>query len=228
MEKESEEKGIKLKIIVVGQTGVGKTNLINIVRNKPFSEQTESSSMSTLSNHEMKVDGKLFNVSLWDTMGQEQFREIVPLFFKGANIVILVYDITCKETFLDLKNWMSKINEHLGQTCVLGLLGNKKDLIMNEEVTENEAQEYAKSIEAVWNVTSAKEERKGFLNFLNALIKKYMEKYNISKPEDFIKSGLSYNSISLDDSQIPKEKSICCLKKKINKKDVNKKDSEVV
>ena len=131
----------------------------------------------------MNIDKINFNVYLWDTIGQEKLKAQTKIFFKNSKIVILVYSITVKKTFVDLEDWLKQVKDSLGDNIVLGVLGNKKDLFMQEEVSEEEAQEYAKSIGAEWGLTSAKTERQSFVTYLENLIKIYIKKANITTEE---------------------------------------------
>ena len=180
MEVEYDEDGnYKLKIILIGNSGVGKTSLINIIQGKAFSETEYSNMNCSFISKEMTVKNIKFNIYLWDTIGQEKLKAQTKIFFKNSKIVILVYSIDIKETFDALKEWHEQIITSLGDNIVLGVLGNKKDLFENEDVKDEEAQQYAKSINAIWNLTSAKTERESFITYLEDLIKIYIKKANI-------------------------------------------------
>ena len=185
MEVEFEENGnYKLKIILIGEAGVGKTNLINIMQGKDFCQNEMTTSNCSFFMKEMTIDGLNFNVYLWDTIGQEKLRAQTKIFFKNSRIVILVYDITGRESFEKLDSWHNLVKEALGDNIVLGVLGNKKDLFMQEKVKEEEAEEYAKSIGAIWALTSAKTERESFVTYVEDLIKEYIKKANIKKDKN--------------------------------------------
>ena len=183
MEVEYEEGDVKLKIILIGNAGVGKTNLINIINDKEFSESEASNLSCSFITKKMNIDNVNFNVYLWDTIGQEKLKAQTKIFFKNSKIVILVYSITVKKTFDDLEDWHKQVKDSLGDNIVLGVLGNKKDLFMQEEVSEEEAQEYAKSIGAEWSLSSAKTERESFVTYLENLIRIYIKKANIKTEE---------------------------------------------
>ena len=99
---------------------------------------------------------KKINLDIWDTAGQERYKSLTKFFYKDAQIIIMVYDITKKLTFENIKNqWYKEIQELSGKNFILGIAGNKSDLYESEEVPEKEAREYAKSINAVYSLTSA-------------------------------------------------------------------------
>ena len=211
MEVEYDEDGnYKLKVILIGNSGVGKTNLINIIQDKPFSDDTYANLNCSFITKEMTINKINFNVYLWDTIGQEKLKAQVKMFFKNSKIVILVYSIDNKQSFIDLKDWHQQVKDSLGDNIVLGVLGNKKDLFQMEEVKDEEAQQYAKSINAEWGLTSAKTERESFVTYLQNLIKIYIKKANI-QPDGKENENVKSHSISLNKkNQNNKDKRKCC------------------
>ena len=158
----------------------------------------------------MTINKINFNVYLWDTIGQEKLKAQTKMFFKNSKIVILVYSIDNKKSFLDLEVWNQQVKDILGDNIVLGVLGNKKDLFQMEEVKDEEAQQYAKSINAEWGLTSAKTERESFVTYLQNLIKIYIKKANI-QPDGKENENVKKGSISLNKkNQNNKDKRKCC------------------
>ena len=95
-------------------------------------------------------------MDIWDTAGQERYRALTKFFYKDAAVCILVYDITKRKTFDNLKSyWYEQLKENSGKNIVVGIAGNKCDLYEEEDVPENEAREFAESIGAVFELTSA-------------------------------------------------------------------------
>ena len=211
MEVEYDEDGsYKIKMILVGESGVGKTNLINIMRDKDFDSDKESTTHCSFFNTKINIDNVDITLYLWDTIGQEKLRAQTTIFFKNSKIVVLVYDITNKASFEKLEGWHELVKENLGENIVLGVLGNKKDLFLSEEVKEEEAEEYAKSIGAKWSLSSAKTERIKFVNYVNELIKIYIKKANI-KSDNNKKEVIVHNqNIKLTEKKQEKTKKKCC------------------
>ena len=119
--------------------------------------------------------GKSITLDIWDTAGQEKYRSLTRIFFQGAKLAILVYDITRKDSFENLKNvWLKELKEHADPDVVMGIAGNKSDLYENEEVPEQEAREYAKSIGAVFSLTSA-QNNSGINELFEDLAKNYLD-----------------------------------------------------
>ena len=175
----------KIKIILLGQSGVGKTNIINIAIGKPFNEKEGSTIASSFVEKKIKVDGAEYLLNLWDTIGQEQFRQLTKLFYSNSNIVIFVYDITNKKSFEELNYWLKDVENHLGNDFIKAIIGNKKDLFLKEEVKEEEGEEFAKNIGAKFLYFSAKNDNAKILeDFLIDSIKDYIvtyDKKNIGK-----------------------------------------------
>ena len=166
---------IRLKAILIGDSGVGKTNLINISAGKEFDINEKVSVNASFFRKQFDIDGKTYNIYLWDTIGQEKLRSLTKLFFKNSKIVVLVFDITNKQSFLNLELWLKDVKEALGDDFVIGVCGNKTDLYLKEQVNEEECIKYAESINGRWLFTSAKTDKVGFPNFLKELVKDYMQ-----------------------------------------------------
>ena len=166
----------EIKVILVGESGTGKTSLINIAMGMKFVEGTElSTSAATFVTKIIKIGGKSYTLNLWDTIGQEKFRSLTKIFIKDSKIVIFVYDITRLDSFKELNYWFKTIQDVLGDTAVLGIAGNKHDLFMKEEVKEEVAEKYAEEKGVPFKLTSAKNPL-SFNTFLEDLLKKYIEK----------------------------------------------------
>ena len=93
----------------------------------------------------ISVDEKIVKLQIWDTAGQESFRSVTRIFYKGAHIVFLCYDITREYTFANLKSWLTDIKEHAGPNVVIYLIGSKADLEDEREVTKEMAQEFCQA-----------------------------------------------------------------------------------
>ena len=199
-EEENQEDGVK--IILIGESGVGKTNLINIAIGDNFSENEKSTTASTLSLKKIKLNNKEYNLDLWDTIGQEQYRQLTKIFFNNSKIVIFVYDITNKESFKALPGWKKDVEEQLGDVYIKGVVANKSDLYLEEEVPTEEGQEYAKNNEAKFLLISAKkDDPKKFENFLRELLEEYLS----------TKKGGNSGRFSITrESVIKQKKSNCC------------------
>ena len=165
-------KNKRIKIILLGEAGVGKTNLINVFFNKQFNAESESTASPEFSQKKVKLGNNNYILDVWDTAGQEKFSSITKIFVKGAHIVIFVYDITKEETFQRLPFWVKTVDELLWENSIYGLAANKIDLFGKEKITKEEGKKYAQDIDALFCETSAKEDAKGFNDFILTLVKK--------------------------------------------------------
>ena len=118
-----------IKVILVGMTSVGKTNMINILSGMQFQTSILSTTSSSYVEKKMNIDNKKYNLQIWDTAGQEKFRSLTKIFIKDSRIVIFVYDISSKKSFEEVDYWVNIVKEILGDKPVFGLAGNKKDLL---------------------------------------------------------------------------------------------------
>ena len=177
----------EIKVILVGDSGVGKTNLINTSIGLEFNKNNDSTISSSFNTKQLKIYNKKYNVHLWDTAGQEKYRNVAKLFFEGAKIAILVYDITDQKTFISLEDWYNICEETINQDigAIYGVIGNKIDLYMENEVDEGEAKEFSKKINADFKLVSAKEDPKLFVEFIEELVGKYAEKENQQEENSF-------------------------------------------
>ncbi len=206
-EEEEEYDDDEIKAILIGETGTGKTSLINTSIGLEFKEKLESTQSSSIIQKTITINDKSYTINLWDTIGQEQYRALNKIFMKGAKIVIFVYDITRLETFQQLDFWFKSTKEVLGNKPIMGIIGNKSDLYYQEAVNENVAEEYAKKKGVPFSLASAKTP-KVFCDFLEELVLKYIQlnEGNIKKP---ITKKLKINYEGEDEEKINKKKKCC-------------------
>ena len=171
---DSEKNLTSIKVIFVGEPGVGKTNLINISVGNCFDDQSQTTLRASFQSKKIKVDNKEYNLNLWDTIGDQKFKDFSKIFYKGAHIVIIMYDITNKKTFEQLTYWVNNINEALGDDILKAIVGNKIDLLENAQVTEEEGKKFAESVGAEFKLASAKTNEQNFELFLEKLLKEFL------------------------------------------------------
>ena len=145
------------KIVLLGDSGVGKTCIISRFISGQYDNNVASTNGASYASKEIELPtGKKLMLDIWDTAGQERYKSLTKFFYKDAQMVILVYDITRKESYDNLKNfWLKEIQEYGDKNIVLGIAGNKSDLYDDEAVSEKEAREFAQSINAIYALTSA-------------------------------------------------------------------------
>ena len=166
---------IGIKIALLGNSGVGKTSIILRYTTGKFDEDSLITKGANFSQSDIEINGQKYSLDIWDTAGQEQYRSLGKYFYKDAFIVILVYDISNKESFEDLKKiWYNDLIRYGEKCTVISIVGNKIDLYEKEEVTENEGRAFAKEKKALFMQVSAKNDDNITVLF-NALISKYLD-----------------------------------------------------
>ena len=165
-----------IKVVLIGESEVGKTCIINQFINREFDENYKAIIHTQLftTNIELPID-KRIKLFLWDTAGQKKCRSLARIFCKKAKVVILVYDITRKDSFNELKNyWYNQIKENAPKDVIIAIAANKSDLYEERQVEDDDGEEFAKSIGAFFEPTSAKNDS-GITNLFENIVKKLLE-----------------------------------------------------
>lgn len=160
----SQRKRTLLKVIVLGDSGVGKTSLINQYVDKKFSQQYKATIGADFVTKEIQVDDKLVTLQIWDTAGQERFHSLGAAFYRGADCCVLVFDVNIQKTFDTLNNWhdefLKQADMNDPEAFPFVLLGNKIDVDggNSRRVTEKKARDWCASRGNIpYYETSAKE-----------------------------------------------------------------------
>ena len=165
----------ELKCILVGESGTGKTCLINSLLGSPLNPQETPTLSPSFAPKTVKIGEKSYKVNIWDTMGQEKYRALTKVFIKDSKLVFLVYDITDRESFEKLNCWYNTIIDALGENVVIGFIANKQDLYRDEKVREEEIEKYANEKNAPYRYTSAINPA-SFEEFFQEQVKAYDDK----------------------------------------------------
>ena len=174
--KEDEDENLEkipLKVILLGNSGVGKTNLINTCIGMEFDHGNIPTTSGSFVQKTIEIEDKIYLLNLWDTAGQETYKSLTKIFLKRSNIVIFVYDITDLKSFKDLESWIQISDEMIENNFLCAIVGNKTDLYMREQVNEEQARKYAESKGMQFQLVSAKENPKVFGLFLKELIENH-------------------------------------------------------
>ncbi|KAI7726619.1 hypothetical protein M8C21_025193 [Ambrosia artemisiifolia] len=145
------------KIVLVGDSGVGKSNILSRFTRNEFSLESKSTIGVEFATRTLEVDGKTIKAQIWDTAGQERYRAITSAYYRGAVGALLVYDITKNSTFDSLPRWLHELREHADANIVLMLAGNKSDLNHYRAVSEQDGQSFAEKEGLLFLETSALE-----------------------------------------------------------------------
>ena len=173
------ENHLDIKIILLGETGTGKTNLIKTYYGEKFDPNSTSTSECKLNSKGVFINNRQCIVNIWDTIGQEQYRAVTKSFIRGAHIVLLVYDITRRDTFLELNYWFDIASLELGDNAIFGVVGNKNDLYLESDVSSEEGENFAQQKDAIFSLVSAKTDPESFKDLIEKLLEKYLKNKNI-------------------------------------------------
>ena len=144
------------KYIIIGDTGVGKSCILLQFTDKRFQPVHDLTIGVEFGAKMINLDGKAIKLQIWDTAGQESFRSITRSYYRGACGALLVYDITRRETFKHLKQWLDEAKQNSNPDMVIMLIGNKIDLDSRRAVSTKDGEEFAKHHGLFFMETSAK------------------------------------------------------------------------
>ena len=185
----SSQKGKEIKVILLGDTGVGKTSIINRYINNKFDPDNDNTLSSSFSTKEVIKNDVLYRLNLWDTIGQEKYNAITNILIKGSNIVILVYSVDSLSSFENIDFWYNNIKDILQEDkYILAIVGNKSDLINEDEsiVSEEEARNFAKGKNAYFKLISAKEDQDGINSLLDILLEELLRLNYVTVTESYV------------------------------------------
>ena len=200
------------KVVLLGETGVGKTSIISRYVHNNFSEVLMSTTGASFATKKLEIDSEhKIKFQIWDTAGQERFRSLAKIFYQNASVAVLVYDITRRDTFDKIKNfWIKEIKENAPSDIILALAGNKSDNYENEVVNLSEGKKLAKEIDAIFQSTSAMLSH-GIDELFLSIGKKFMypagsfSESNLTKREEEFRKG-----VKLKNQKKKKVKKKCC------------------
>jgi small GTP-binding protein len=148
----------EVKVVVLGDTGVGKSSLVLKFATgnfKPYSESTIGASF--MSKIIQTRSGGSVKFQIWDTAGQEKYRSLAPMYYRGAAAAIVVYDITRADTFKTLRSWVDELRAQGPKDIAIAVAGNKADMSDAREIDTKTGKEFAEEIGAIFMETSAKD-----------------------------------------------------------------------
>uniref|UniRef100_A0A0B7AHV1 Uncharacterized protein n=1 Tax=Arion vulgaris TaxID=1028688 RepID=A0A0B7AHV1_9EUPU len=144
-----------VKVCLLGESGVGKSSIVMRFVADKFKKSLESTIGASFMTKTVYVDNSTYKFQIWDTAGQEKYRALAPMYYRGSAAAIIVYDVTRETSFQAVKSWVQELQRHGPSRIVIAIAGNKCDLEDLREVREKDAQEYAREIGAVFCETSA-------------------------------------------------------------------------
>ena len=203
----------KIKIVLVGESGVGKTNLIRVINDEPFEKSANSTISSSYYEKEIIINNKRYCYSLWDTVGQEVYRSLNQMYLKDAKIVLVVFALNNKISYQETNFWINSTKEALEEgKYIMALVANKSDLYNEQEVTDEEVKKRADELNIDFVLTSAAEDAVGFRQFLEELIKKFIKNigFDLGKDKTFNLKKKKKNEENNENINNGNKKKKCC------------------
>ena len=203
----------KIKIVLVGESGVGKTNLIRVINDEPFEKSANSTISSSYYEKEIIINNKRYCYSLWDTVGQEVYRSLNQMYLKDAKIVLVVFALNNKISYQETNFWINSTKEALEEgKYIMALVANKSDLYNEQEVTDEEVKKRADELNIDFVLTSAAEDAVGFRQFLEELIKKFINNigFDLGKDKTFNLNEEKKNEENNENINDGNKKKKCC------------------
>ena len=152
---DEENYDVLFKIVLIGDSFVGKTNIMSKYLMNEFHEDSKATVGVEFGAKKFDIEGKSVKAQIWDTAGQERYKSITTTYYKGAKGALIVYDITRKETFDSVDRWISEVLNSGDKNMTMLLIGNKCDLDNQRQVTKEQGEEKAKAFKVAFLETSA-------------------------------------------------------------------------
>ena len=205
------------KVIIIGDTGVGKSNILSRYVKDEFSSNSKSTVGVELGIKFLKIKNTNTKIQIWDTAGQERYKAITSSYFKGSNGCFIVYDITSESSFNNIENWYAEIQKETSKDIPILLVGNKCDLEDERKVPIEKGKEKAKNLNCAFFETSALK-KINIEKIFEELVNNIYEKTGGNKNDDDINielvnddKGLNLNDVKNDEDKDSK-KGGCCGK----------------
>ena len=201
---------IMVKVVLVGDSGVGKTNIMSKYLKNQFREDSKATVGVEFGSKQITVENHQIKAQIWDTAGQERYKAITSAYYKGAKGAFVVYNITRKNTFETVNKWVSDISAAADKKITLILIGNKNDLEDQRQVTKEMGEEKAKELGLAFMETSAcsgENLDKAFQLMINEIYKKSKEDIMGEGEENIVQQG---KDITLDKTKGKPAKKKCC------------------
>ena len=201
------------KVVLIGESGVGKTCIINQFMNGKFNADSLATLSAQFFRKNIVFSGdKNITLDIWDTAGQEMFRSLNRIFYSNSKVVVLVYDVTNKKSFDELKNyWWGQIKENCNNNIIIALAANKCDLYEQRQVSDEEEEEFAESLGALFASTSAKNDS-GITKLFEDIASRILDpdfNFRANEQKKNNHKGNENGRIKID-AKVTKKKKKCC------------------
>ena len=180
----TEEDAQHFKLIFLGDQYVGKSSILNRFYQDKFEADYQATIGLDFHSKNVTINGNNIRLLLYDTAGQEKFKSLIPMYIRDANIILVVYDITNKDTFVHTEHWVNETKDLKRDDAIFVLVGNKIDLEENRVVTRKEAEDFATEKGFLFHEVSAKTGDQVHELFTTKIYPEIARKYNIGEEEE--------------------------------------------
>jgi len=207
---EDENYEMMFKVVLVGDSFVGKTNIMSKYLKNEFHEDSKATVGVEFGSKQFIIEGHTIKAQIWDTAGQERYKAITSAYYKGAKGAFIVYDITRKNSFEAVEKWVSDVTAVADKKITIVLIGNKSDLEDQRQVTKEQGEEKSSKLEIAFLETSAlsgENLEKAFEMMINEVYKKCHDEMLAEGDVDIIEGGEDINLNKKNDASGEKK---CC------------------
>ena len=209
----TEEDVPHFKIIFLGDQYVGKSSILNRFYQDKFEEDYQATIGLDFHSKNVDINNTTIRLLLYDTAGQEKFKSLIPMYIRDANIIIVVYDITNKDSFTHTEHWVNETKDLKREDAIFVLVGNKTDLDDTRAVSHKEAEDFASEKGFLFHEVSAKTGEEVQELFTSIIFPEMARKFNIGEEEEAKneQEGENKNNVKLNANiDGPKKKGGCC------------------
>ena len=146
-----------IKVVLLGSSGVGKSSILYRYVTNGWDDNNQATLGAAFMDKQVTYKKRSFKFQIWDTAGQEKYAPLAQMYYRDANVAIMVFDVTSAESFNNLKSWQTELIEKGPKNMILAVVGNKCDLVDQAVISTDEGEAFAKSCNAIFMKTSAKE-----------------------------------------------------------------------
>uniref|UniRef100_A0A673AH42 small monomeric GTPase n=1 Tax=Sphaeramia orbicularis TaxID=375764 RepID=A0A673AH42_9TELE len=195
----------QFKLVLLGESAVGKSSLVLRFAKGQFQDNLESTIGAAFVTQTVCLDDTTVKFEIWDTAGQERYHSLAPMYYRGAQAAIVVYDITNTDTFARAKNWVKELQRQASTNIVIALAGNKADIANKRAVELKEAQTYADDNSLLFMETSAKTAMN-----VNEIFMAIAKKLPKNDPQGAGQGGRTRTGVDLQEAAPQGRSSHCC------------------
>ncbi|KAL8150832.1 hypothetical protein V2J09_020640 [Rumex salicifolius] len=209
--KAEEDYDYLFKVVLIGDSGVGKSNLLSRFTRNEFCLESKSTIGVEFATRTLQVEGRTIKAQIWDTAGQERYRAITSAYYRGALGALLVYDTTKPTTFDNVSRWLKELRDHADANIVIMLIGNKTDLKHLKAVATEDAESFAEKEGLSFIETSALEAtnvEKSFQTILSEIYR-YMSKKSLSSNQQAPANIKEGQTIEISNTETTAKKPCC-------------------